>query len=106
MSQYFVLHVCAFITDVGRAKPWSSVDKEESVACQITSPFNKKYRLFLQCNLFNFIFKNNPSHCRMGKLLGNPVIPIYQGKELNGLVESDLGKQEVVTCSVILPNTK
>ena len=42
----------------------------------------------------------------MGKLLGNPVIPIYQGKELNGLVESDLGKQEVVTCSVILPNTK
>ena len=28
-------------------KPWSSLDKEKSLACQITSPFNNKLVVFI-----------------------------------------------------------
>ena len=45
-------------------KAWSSLDKEESLACQITSPCNKnKYRLFCKA-IFWILFKkqHNTTH--------------------------------------------
>ena len=39
-------------------KPWSPLIKEESLACQITSRFNKKIGCFLLSNLFNCILSH------------------------------------------------
>ena len=36
---------------------WSSLDKEESMACQLTSPFNKKIGCFLKGHLLYFVLK-------------------------------------------------
>ena len=47
---------------------WSSLVKEESMACQINSPFNKNIgRLFCKVT-FLILLKNNPAFCWMGKL--------------------------------------
>ena len=43
---------------------WISLDKGESLACQITSPFNNKLGCF---------YKNNQYFCLIGKLSGKPV---------------------------------
>ena len=43
---------------------WSSLDKGESLACQIPSPFNNKLGCF---------YKNNQYFCLIGKLSGKPV---------------------------------
>ena len=40
--------------------PWSSLDKEESLACQITSPFNKKIGCFCKAIIL-ILFKKQPS---------------------------------------------
>ena len=66
--------VCVRERERERERPlvcaWSSIDKGDSLACQITSPFNKKIG-FLS-NLLQFYFKNNPAFCYMGKLSGKP----------------------------------
>ena len=43
-------------------QPWSSLDEGESLACQITIPFNKNIGCFVRQS-FNFIFKNNLAYC-------------------------------------------
>ena len=45
------------------ARPWSSSEKEESLTCQITSPFNHMMGCFCKAILFNFIFQNSPAYC-------------------------------------------
>ena len=40
----------------------------------IVHPWSSLDRLFLQGNLFNFILKNNPAYCWMGKLSGKPCL--------------------------------
>ena len=41
---------------------WSSLDKGETVACQIASPSNKKIGCF-ERQSFKFHLKNNPAYC-------------------------------------------
>ena len=63
-------------------RPWSFLDKKESLACQITSPFNKKLACFLKIKLKILPYKTNeevickasaPLYLKssMQKLLGN-----------------------------------
>ena len=46
---------------------WSSLVKEEALACQITSPFNKKIGCFVR-QTFQFYFLKQPSLLSNGKL--------------------------------------
>ena len=48
-------------------KSWSSLDKGESLACQITFPFNQKIGC-LKLDLFNFILKQ-PSFLLNGEVI-------------------------------------
>ena len=59
-----------------RVKSWSSLDIGESLACQMTSPFNKNIGCF-ERRSFKFYLKNNPAYCWMGKLSGKPTTPLY-----------------------------
>ena len=56
---------------LGPLQPWwSSLDKRESLACQITSTFNEKIGS-IERQSFLFYYKNNPAFCWMGKLSGS-----------------------------------
>ena len=48
--------------------PFSSLDKEESLACKITSPLKKKIGCF-ERRSFKFYFKNNQAYCWMWEFI-------------------------------------
>ena len=48
-------------THILSVQTWSAVDKEESLGCQITSPFNKKISCF--CKAILIFFQKNPAYC-------------------------------------------
>ena len=58
LKVWFRLLGCLYILDAWMCtfKAWSTIDKEESLACQITSPFNKKIGCFWKA-IFNFYWQ-------------------------------------------------
>ena len=57
-------------------KPWSSLVKGESLACQINSPFNNKLLVFVN-KIEKIALPKHLSFCLMGKLSGKPVTSLY-----------------------------
>ena len=55
---------------------WSSLDKRESLACQITSPFNKKIGCLCKATFLILFAKTTQLIVEWGKLSGKPVTPL------------------------------
>ena len=64
-------------------QPWSSLDKEESLACQITSPFNNKLGCF-QIKMENNAFLKQPIFLLNGEGIWRANDP-FLSKELHSL---------------------
>ena len=61
--------------DSQKVKAWSSLDKGESLTCQITSPFNKKIGCF--CKAIILILLSKTTRLLLnGELFGKPVTPL------------------------------
>ena len=69
-----------------------SLHKEESLACQKPSPFNKKLGCFLN-KIKNVALQYHISFCRMGKLSGLPEAPLY--------LKSSMGKVRLLRYTYI-----
>ena len=55
---------------------WSSLDKVEQLAWQITSPFNKKMGCFWKA-IFLILFSIQPNVLLNGEVIGQAVTPLY-----------------------------
>ena len=59
---------------------WSSLDKEESLACQIASPFNKKLGCNLKIKLKRLPFKTTNIFVELGSYLASQCPSLYLGR--------------------------